>query len=115
MDCQNYILDSTVHDNYKPKPCSQPPLPLPLIGDIVGIIIHWFDLMGLLGEIVEQSVVLTISFTDWNESENKGVGKDEQGKWQLQIRQHDFHEGFPHFHHRTRCTCHHWAGGLWSM
>ena len=46
----------TVHHNDKPKPCSQPLSPLPLIGGIVGII-HWFDLIDLLVEIVEQSVV----------------------------------------------------------
>ena len=42
-------------------------------------IIHWFHLIGLLVEIVEQSVVFTVAFNDWNESEGKGVGEEEQG------------------------------------
>ena len=41
-------------------------------------IIHWFDLIGLLVEIVEQSIVFTVAFNDWNESEGKGVGEEEQ-------------------------------------
>ena len=64
-----------------PEPCSQPPSPLPFIGSIVGII-HWFDLIGLLVEIVEQSVVFTVPFNDWNESGGKGVGEEEQGTCQ---------------------------------
>ena len=42
-------------------------------------IIHWFDLVGLLVEIVEQSVVFTVLFNDWNESEGNDVWKEEQG------------------------------------
>ena len=38
-----------------------------------------FDLVGLLVEIVEQSVVFTALFNDWNESEGNGVWKEEQG------------------------------------
>ena len=30
-------------------------------------------------EIVEQSVVFTVVFNDWNESEGNGVGEEEQG------------------------------------
>ena len=41
-------------------------------------IIHWFDLIDLLVEIVEQSVVFTALFNDWNESEGKGIGEEEQ-------------------------------------
>ena len=42
-------------------------------------IIHWFDPIGLLVEIVEQPVVFTVPLNDWNESEGKGVGEKEQG------------------------------------
>ena len=41
-------------------------------------IIHWFDLVGLLVEIAEQSVVFAILLNDWNESESNGVWKEEQ-------------------------------------
>ena len=41
-------------------------------------IIHWFDLIGLLVEIVEQSFVFTVPFNDWNESDGKGVREKEQ-------------------------------------
>ena len=41
---------------------------------------HWFDLIGLPVEIVEQSVVFTVPFNDWNESQGKGtcIGDNKQ-------------------------------------
>ena len=39
---------------------------------------HWLDLICLLVEIVEQSVVFTVPFNDWNKSEGKGIGEEEQ-------------------------------------
>ena len=40
---------------------------------------QWHDLIGLLVEIVEQYVMFTVLFNDWNESEGKGIGEEEQG------------------------------------
>ena len=40
---------------------------------------HWFDLIGLRVELVEQSVMFTVPFNDWNESEGNCVGEEEKG------------------------------------
>ena len=83
-------------------------------------IIHWFHLIGRLVDIhvVEQSVVFTVPFNDWNESDGKGVWEEVTGHmspWQPQTKQYASHEGIPYFNHRTRHTCQQWAGRLWNM